>query len=50
VAVAVGGSVVVLTRVGVLVLMRVVMRVGVLVPFAHVDPLPVRAGVDVPVP
>jgi DNA-binding transcriptional ArsR family regulator len=50
VAVAVGGSVVVLMRVGVLVLMRVVMRVGVLVPFAHVDPLPVRAGVDVPVP
>jgi DNA-binding transcriptional ArsR family regulator len=28
----------------------VVVRVGVLVPFAHVDPLPVRARVDVPVP
>ncbi len=32
------------------VVVRVVMTVGVLVPFAHVDPLPVRAGVDVPVP
>ena len=28
----------------------VLMRVGVLVPVAHVDPLPVRARVDVPVP
>ena len=34
----------------VIVPMGVLMRVGVLVPVAHVDPLPVRARVDVPVP